>query len=212
MKKLLRLPLILALVAAIGFAPDSFAQQARRSVDSAQAQRLQTIMIPLIQRMNNPIALHNVRVQVMADNSINAGNAGGGNFMVTTGLLNKASDEQLRAIMAHEVAHADLGHVAKQQRVNTGIGIGIALLDQIWPGASAITPIAGKLLSNAYSRGEEREADAHGVEIMRRAGHDGKTSMVNTLTWLARTQGNSGGFFATHPTTGDRIAAVQQMQ
>jgi putative metalloprotease len=211
MKKLLRLPLVLALVAAIGFAPDSFAQQSRRSVDSAQAQRLQTIMIPLIQRMNNPIQLHNVRVQVMADNAINAGNAGGGNFLVTTGLLNKASDEQLRAIMAHEVAHADLGHVANQQRVNAGIGIGIALLDQIWPGASAITPIAGQLIANAYSRGEEREADAHGVEIMRRAGHDGKTMMVNTLTWLARTQGNSGGFFATHPTTGDRIAALQQM-
>jgi putative metalloprotease len=211
MKTFLRLPLVLALVAAIGFAPDSFAQQSRRSVDSATAQRLQTIMIPLIQRMNNPIALHNVRVQVMADNSINAGNAGGGNFLVTTGLLNKASDEQLRSIMAHEVAHADLGHVAKQQRVNTGIGIGIALLDQIWPGASAITPIAGQLLANAYSRGEEREADAHGVEIMRRAGYDGKTQMVNTLSWLARTQGNSGGFFATHPTTGDRIAALQQM-
>ena len=211
MKTLLRFPLVLALVAAIGFAPDSVAQQSRRSVDSAQAQRLQTLMIPLIQRMNNPIALHNVRVQVMADNSINAGNAGAGNFMVTTGLLNKASDEQLRAIMAHEVAHADLGHVAKQQGINTGIGIGIALLDQIWPGSSAITPIAGQLIANAYSRGEEREADAHGVEIMRRAGYDGKNMMVNTLTWLARTQGNSGGFFATHPTTGDRIAALQQM-
>jgi putative metalloprotease len=210
MKSFFRLPLVLALAAAIGFAPDSFAQQ-RRSVDSATAQRLQTIMIPLIQRMNNPVALHNVRVQVMADNSINAGNAGGGNFLVTTGLLNRGSDEQIRAIMAHEVAHADLGHVAKQQRVNTGIGIGIALLDQIWPGASAITPIAGKLLANAYSRGEEREADAHGVEIMRRAGYDGKTMMVNTLGWLARTQGNTGGFFATHPTTGDRIAALQQM-
>jgi predicted Zn-dependent protease len=203
--------LILALAAMIGFAPDSSAQQTRRAVDPALAQRLQTVMIPLIQRMNNPIPLHEVRVKLMADNSINAGNAGGGNFLVTTALLSKASDEQLRAIMAHEVAHADLGHVAKQQRVNTGIGIGIALLDQIWPGASAITPIAGQLLANAYSRGEEREADAHGVEIMRRAGYDGKTQMVNTLSWLARTQGNSGGFFATHPTTGDRIAALQQM-
>jgi Zn-dependent protease with chaperone function len=33
---------------------------------------------------------------------------------VTTGLLEKANDDQLRAVMAHVIAHADLGHVAKR--------------------------------------------------------------------------------------------------
>ena len=58
---------------------------------------------------------------------------------MTTGLLAKANDDQLRAILAHEVAHADLGHVAETQTVATGLGIGVMLLEQIIPGSSALT-------------------------------------------------------------------------
>ena len=88
----------------------------------------------------------------------------------------------------------------------------MVILDQIIPGSGALTPLAGQLLVNAYTRKEEYEADAHGVEILRRAGLDGKTVMANTLTWLQSTAGNGGGgFFSTHPATGDRIEAVQKM-
>jgi len=59
-----------------------------------------------------------------------------------------------------------------------------------------------------FSRKEEYEADAHGVEILQRAGYDGKQVMGNTLTWLEQTSGPSGGFFATHPGTEDRIQRI----
>jgi Zn-dependent protease with chaperone function len=37
--------------------------------------------------------------------------------------------------------------------------------------------------------------------------------MVNTLTWLASSEGGGegGGWFATHPGTNDRIQALRQM-
>jgi len=147
----------------------------------------------------------------MADPHINAAN-GGGDFYVTTGLLQRANDNQLRGVLAHETAHADLGHVAKSQALATGLEIGIILLDRLFPSSRALTPIAGRLVANAYSRSEESAADAHGVDILRRAGYDGKTLMVNTLTWLEQTEGDSGGgFFATHPATGDRIQAVRRL-
>ncbi len=115
--------------------------------------------------------------------------------------------------MAHEIAHSDLGHVAKAQPLGAGLQIGAIILDQIFPGSGAITPIAGQLVANAYSRNEEYEADAHGVDILRRAGYDGKALMVSTLSWLKATEGGgSGGFFATHPGTDDRIQAVQQLR
>ncbi len=181
-------------------------------IDAAQAQRLQRIMTPLIQHMDHPIPLNQVKVTVMADPHINAANGGGGDFYVTTGLLQRADDNQLRAVLAHETAHADLGHVAKSQALATGLGIGIILLDQIFPGSRALTPIAGQLVANAYTRSEESAADAHGVDILRRAGYDGKTLMVNALTWLEHTEGDSGGgFFATHPATGDRIQALRRL-
>jgi predicted Zn-dependent protease len=183
-----------------------------RQVDASIAARLKTVMVPLLEHMDHPIRLEQVQVGLMDDPHINAANAGGGHFYVTTGLLEKANDDQLRAVMAHETAHADLGHVAKAQRLGAGLTIGMVLLDQIIPGSRALTPIAGQLIQSSYTRKEEYQADAHGVEILQRAGYDGKTLMANTLSWLQQTEGTSGGgFFATHPATGDRVAAVRRL-
>jgi predicted Zn-dependent protease len=181
-------------------------------ISAAEQQRLKTIMTPLLQHMNKPMPVDQVKIAVVEDPHINAANAGGGNFMVTTGLLRKASDDQLRAVMAHETAHEDLGHVAKTQALATGFEIGVILLDQVLPGSKAVAPLAGNLLLSGYTRGEETQADAHGVEILNRAGYGGKTLMANGLRWIAQTEGDSGGgFFDTHPATGDRILAVQRL-
>ena len=60
---------------------------------------------------------------------------------------------------------------------------------------------------------EETAADRQGVEILNRAGFRGKTIMVNTLTWLTNTEGaSSGGFFATHPATDERIRDVRALR
>ena len=77
-------------------------------------------MTPLLQKMDHPIPLDQVRIGLMDDSHIHAANAGGGEFSVTTGLLQWTNDEQLAGILAHEVAHADLGHVTKLQTIGTG--------------------------------------------------------------------------------------------
>jgi beta-barrel assembly-enhancing protease len=211
-------------LAASGAHDSAFAQSSSRSVgrpeampgpskvDPALAERLKNVMVPLLAKMDRPIPLNEVTIAIMPDSHINAGNAGGGEFLVTTGLLEKANDDQLRAIMAHEIAHADLGHVAQQQTTSAIAEIGVALLDQIWPGSRALTPVVGELVQRHYGRGDEYEADAHAAVIMRRAGYNGKRLMGGALDWLVKTEGNSpGGFFATHPATDDRIQAVQQL-
>jgi beta-barrel assembly-enhancing protease len=185
-----------------------------RQVDATIATRLKSVMVPLLRAMNRPIPLDEVEVGLMDDPHINAANAGGGHFYVTTGLLEKANDDQLRAVVAHEVAHADLGHVAKAQRLGAGLTIGMVLLDQVLPGSRALTPIAGRLIQSSYGRREEYQADAHGVEILDRAGYDGPALMAETLTWLTQVAEGSGrgGFFSTHPATADRITAVRRLQ
>jgi predicted Zn-dependent protease len=181
-------------------------------LSAAQAQRLKRLMDPLIRHMDHPIPSTAVKVTVLQDSQINAANGGGGDFYVTSGLLQKAPDDELLGILAHEIAHADLGHVNKMQTVGAGVGIGAALLGAIWPASEQLAPLAGQLLLSHYSRTEETAADRHGVEILRRAGYQGKTIMVNTLTWLTNTEGaSSGGFFATHPATADRIQDLRAM-
>jgi len=148
-----------------------------RRVDAREAQRLYSIMTPLLRVMDHPKSPKEVQIGIMDTPEINAANAGGGEFYVTTGLLAKASDEQLRGVLAHEIAHDDLGHVAKLEMLGTGVNLGVVLLEQLIPGSSALTPIAGSLITRGYSRSEEFAADRHGVELLRRAGYP-KTVMI----------------------------------
>lgn len=186
---------------------------AKKDVDPAQVERLKKAMIPLLAVMNTPRQPGQVKVGIMDDPSINAANAGNGEFLVTTGLLAKANDEQLQAVLAHEVAHEDLGHVAKAQALGTGIGIGAIILDQIIPGAGQVVPIAGALVTRSYSRSEEYAADRHGVDLLKRIGRP-KEDMINTLTWLMASSGSNGGgggFLSTHPATEDRIDVLRKL-
>jgi len=187
----------------------------QKTVDPAQVERLKKTMIPLLQAMDKPRPPSQVKVGILDDPTINAANAGNGEFYVTTGLLQKANDDQLLAVMAHEVAHEDLGHVAKAQALGTGLGIGAVILDQIIPGAGRVAPIAGALIQRKYSRNEEYEADRHGVDLLKRVGRN-KDVMINTLTWLMSTEGggsggSGGGFLSTHPETGDRIEVLRRL-
>ncbi len=182
-----------------------------RTLDPAQAERLQRIMVPLLRVMDRPRSPGQVRVAVIEDPQINAGSAGSGQFIVTTGLLQRANDDQLLGILAHEAAHDDLGHVAKAQTLGAGLRAATFLLDQILPGSGQFTPIAGTLVARAYGRSEEYEADRHGVELLRRLGRQ-KEIMIDTLSWLMQSSGPSGGgFFSTHPGTGDRIDRLRKM-
>jgi putative metalloprotease len=185
-------------------------QPSGRPVDAAQAQRLQRVMTPLIAAMNNPIALNRVKIGIIDDDAINAASAGGGQFYVTRGLLEQATDRQLAGVLAHELAHDDLNHVAKAQTLGAGLNIGMVILDQIIPGSGAITPIAGQLIARQYSQREEFAADQHGADILQKAGLS-REVMADTLTWLVQASGGSkGGFFATHPATNERIEALRR--
>ena len=183
-----------------------------RPVSGAQGERLKRVMVPLLKAMNHPLDPSKVKIGIMDDEHINAASAGGGEFYVTRGLLEKANDQQLAGVLAHELAHDDLNHVAKAQTLGAGLNVGAVILDQIFPGAGAIAPIAGKLVINKYTQREEYAADAHGAEILQRAGLP-RDVMANTLQWLMQTEGgSSGGFFATHPATTDRIEALKRAQ
>ncbi len=182
-------------------------------VDPRHVERLRRLMPSLLAVMNNPKGPGDVQVGILSDPSLNAANAGGGRFYVTLGLLERAPDDQLLAVLAHEVAHEDLGHVAKAQVLGAGLDVAGALLGSLFPGAEALTPIAGTLVARAYSRSEEYAADAHAVTLLQRMRHPAPAQLViGTLEWL-RAQagaGGEGGFFSTHPGTEDRIERLRR--
>ena len=194
-----------------GFALRDREQVSRGTSGERYLQRLRRVMIPLLRATNHPDIINQVRIKVVAEPSINAGSAGGGRFVLTTGLLEKANDEQLRGVLAHEIAHDDLGHPAKMQSVGAGLGLGVALLENLFPGSATVAPIAGTIIASSYSRPQEMAADKHAVTILRRAGYS-KDVMIHALTWIMQVEGNSGGgFLSTHPATDERIRALKRL-
>jgi Zn-dependent protease with chaperone function len=183
----------------------------RQTSGDRDLERLRRIMMPLVRATNHPERLNEISIKIIADSNINAGSSGGGEFLITTGLLQKANDEQLRGILAHEIAHDDLGHPVKMQLVETGVSLGAALLERVFPASGMVAPIAGSLITSSYSRPQEFAADEHGATILRRAGYS-KEVMIRALTWIIQVQGNSGGgFLSTHPATDERIRALRRL-
>jgi predicted Zn-dependent protease len=180
--------------------------------ERGEAARLRQVIVPLVQAMDRPCPPGEVRVEVLNQTEINAANAGSCRFLVTHGLLERANDDQLRGVMAHEIAHQDLGHIAKAQAIVAGLNIGVALLEQLIPGSAPLSSIAGALVARGHSRSEELAADRHALDILRRAGYPPQI-MIDTLGWIRRVSGNGGGgFLSTHPALDERIAALRRMR
>jgi len=183
-----------------------------RGADASDSERLRRVLVPLIQAMDRPCRLDQTKIGIINQNEINAANAGSCQFYVTMGLLRRASDDQLRGVLAHELAHQDLGHVAKAQVLGATINALSAGLQQLSPLAGVVAPIAGELAARSYGRNEEFSADKHGVDILRRAGYS-KEVMVESLAWIRRVSGDQGGgFLSTHPELNDRIATIQRLR
>jgi Zn-dependent protease with chaperone function len=192
------------------YPPPSASTPARRA-DAYEAERLRRVMVPLFRGMNQPCRVEQTRVGLINQNGINAANAGNCEFYVTVDLLRRANDEQLRGILAHELAHQDLGHVARAQVLGAGVGILSAGLQQLFPGAGILAPIAGELVVRGHSRNEEYAADRHAVAILQRTGHS-QDDLVQALSWVRQTAGSGGGggFLSTHPALDDRISTIRQ--
>jgi beta-barrel assembly-enhancing protease len=186
-------------------------QASRPMAGQRELERLRGIMVPLMRATDHPDRVRQITVKIIDDRRINAGSSGDGQFLVTTGLLRLANDEQLRGVLAHEIAHDDLGHPARMQLVGTGVSVGAALLERVFPGSAMVAPIAGTLIASSYSRPQEFEADRHAVTILRRVGYS-KEVMIRSLSWIMQVEGNSGGgILSTHPATDERIRALRRL-
>ena len=150
---------------------------------------------------------------------INAFALPGGPIWIHRGVLHKATSEsQVAGVMAHEIAHIAQRHAAAQLTNATLTNWGLTLLGSVLgnSGGAGAAQIAAGFLANGiflkFSRDDEREADRVGLEIMRRAGWDGR-GMVDLFDILRRESARDPGsvevFFSSHPSPQDRIARLQ---
>jgi predicted Zn-dependent protease len=154
-------------------------------------------------------------VHVISVEEVNAWCMPGGKMAMYTGLIQKlnATDEEIAAVMGHEIAHALREHsreqVSRQMGTQMAIGIAGALLGVGDLGQSIAGTVADVTLNLPKSRTAEQEADRIGVELAARAGYDPRAaiSLWQKMQKLGGSQPPK--FLSTHPSHEDRISDLQ---
>lgn len=158
-------------------------------------------------------------VVVFQDDQANAFALPGYKIGVYTGLLKYAQNQdQLAAVMGHEVAHVIAKHgnerVSNQMATEAGMSIATAVLGGTQDENSALI-LAGLGLGAQYgiilpfSRGHESEADLIGLDLMAKAGFDPAESVT---LWQNMSQAGASPpeFMSTHPSSDTRIKQLQE--
>jgi predicted Zn-dependent protease len=140
----------------------------------------------------------------------------GGSIACTRGILLALDDEaELAALLGHELGHVNARHTAQQMSkgmlTNALVGGVSAVAGAVAGGlgqvAGALGSIGAGALLASYSRDNEREADALGMEYMVRAGYSpgGMIGLMEMLLSLSKSKpGAIEMMFATHPMSDER--------
>ena len=156
---------------------------------------------------------------VLTSKDINAWCMPGGKMAVYTGLIERlnATDEELAAVMGHEIAHALREHarerIGNQMATSAASTVGAIALE-IFTGVRVDPNLASSVLGAVTvlpnSRQNESEADIIGVELMARAGYDPRASL-SLWRKMGQVAGGGGGpeFLSTHPSGETRLRELQ---
>ena len=162
---------------------------------------------------DRPYPLKGYRFIVVENDSVNAVGMPGGFIAVTTGALRAArSEDELAAVLAHEVAHVQRGHVMwpverarEQEHMTSTILAGTDSVVHAFFG-KVVTLGSDFVLDKGYGKSNELAADAFAVKILRGAGYD-PSALARMLTRLEGTSAQ-GGFFSRHPPAAERVEAL----
>ncbi len=186
--------------------------------DPAQVQRVRTIANRLIVQtgvFRRDAPGWSWEVHVITSDQLNAWCMPGGKMAVYTALIEKLklTDDELAAIMGHEIAHALREHgrerVSQQMATALAVGVASAALGLGQGGAQLADMVAQVTFTLPNSRLHEQEADRIGVELAARAGYDPRAAVV---VWqkMAQTGGNSPPqILSTHPSPESRIKDLE---
>jgi len=185
---------------------------------SAEAKRVQTIADRLIAQaptLRPDAAQWQWEANLIKSDDLNANCGPGGKIIFYTGLIDtlKLSDDEIAAVMGHEIAHALREHgretMSKAYAVvvlKEGLG---KFIDPGQISLDAVDAVVKYSLTLPNSRRNENEADLLGLELAARGGYDPNAAIT---LWQKMSQNDGGSppeFMSTHPASQNRIASLE---
>ena len=158
------------------------------------------------------------RFGILDTPNVNAFAAPAGYVLITRGLLSRLRNEaELGGVLGHEIAHVVERHHAEAMKKKERSGALANIAADATKGegnklvAGALTNVAKGLYASGLDKGDEYEADRLGIVYATRAGYN-PYGLPRVIHMYASAAGE-GGFellFSTHPSPGDRLAALDK--
>jgi predicted Zn-dependent protease len=156
---------------------------------------------------------------VISSNELNAWCMPGGKIAVYTGLMDKLAltDDELAAVMGHEIAHALREHGREKASQSVGVDLAATLGGLIGTyygmdtsiGQGLVGAVGDLAFMRPNSRGMEQEADRIGVELAARAGYDPQAA-ISLWEKMGRASGSGvPQWLSTHPSNETRLADLR---
>ncbi|MBF7682019.1 M48 family metallopeptidase [Acinetobacter sp. B5B] len=199
-------------------------QEARQKgildTSSSTYQRIYTIlqrMEPYANQLNQTGQPFQWQLAVIKSDTLNAYVAPGGKVVFYTGIVNRLnlSDDEIAAIMGHEMTHALEEHaknkIGADALTNLAINIGKSYAGQnIGQFGNAAIDLGSQVgVGLPYSRNLETRADYGGLLLMAKAGYNPQAAL-SLWEKMNKAQGDSGmSFLSTHPSNTQRIAEMR---
>jgi TPR repeat protein len=203
-----------------------YAKEGHLNADAAETARVKRLATRIVQQARTirpEAASWSWNVSVANYTDVNAHCYPGGKIVVYSGLIRKLSltDDELAAVMAHEVSHALAQHqreaISEKMTEQLILGILDVALVAASKGGQRYNPqmaanlsaqVSSLMFTLPYSRDREYEADRIGLTLMVRAGFD--PHAMETVFQKMRANAFGGpSFLSTHPASSDRIAAIE---
>lgn len=142
----------------------------------------------------------------------------GGKIAITRGLLLEIeSEDELAAVLSHEIVHAAARHTAQNMERNFILSAGLLGLTSPFQANDEFDLIVGiigagaNLASMQYSKKAELEADKYGMKYMHRADYNPEAAISLQEKFMALTKDEKPNFFdelfSTHPPSKERRKA-----
>lgn len=191
--------------------------------DSRLIAYVNRVGLTIARHSDKPVTYRDYHFAILDSVEANAFACPGGTIFITKGMLELTnSEDELAAVLAHEVAHINhrdgIAAISSSRWTEALTIIGsetaktygskeMAKLTTIFEGS--IDDVVKTLVVNGYGRSQEEAADRDALAYLVRAGYD-PHGLEKFLERLAeRGKGSKGGIFKTHPATSDRLAELR---
>ncbi len=182
---------------------------------STMRERARQVGARIVAQSSASKAPYQYSFQLLADRkTVNAFALPGGQIFITEALLGLLeTEDELAAVLGHEVGHVlarhSAEHLAKQQLTQQLIGaviVGSGSYD-----TAQLAQLAGSLITMKHGRDDELESDALGLRLVREAGYDPR-AMIRVMQVLEKASGRSRQpeFANTHPSPANRIERIRE--